>query len=43
MSQNKRKELPNRRKGFTQKASIGGHKLYIHTGEYLMVLWVKYF
>lgn len=34
MSQNKRKELPNRRKGFTQKASIGGHKLYIHTGEY---------
>ena len=34
MSQTKRKELPNRRKGFTQKASIGGHKLYIHTGEY---------
>jgi ribonucleoside-diphosphate reductase alpha chain len=34
MSQNKRKELPNRRKGFTQKATIGGHKLYLHTGEY---------
>ena len=26
--------LPNRRTGYTQKATIGGHKLYIRTGEY---------
>lgn len=26
--------LPNKRKGYTQKAVIGGHKLYIRTGEY---------
>lgn len=26
--------LPNKRKGYTQKATIGGHKLYIRTGEY---------
>ena len=25
---------PDRRKGYTQKATIGGHKIYIHTGEY---------
>ena len=29
-----RKILPNRRRGFTQKAHIGGHKIYLHTGEY---------
>ena len=29
-----RKTLPNRRRGFTQKARIGGHKIYLHTGEY---------
>jgi hypothetical protein len=29
-----RKRLPDRRGGFTQKASIGGHKIYLHTGEY---------
>jgi len=29
-----RRRLPNRRKGYTQKASIGGHKVYLHTGEY---------
>ena len=29
-----RKNLPNRRRGFTQKARIGGHKIYLHTGEY---------
>lgn len=32
--QNKRKALPHRRKGYTQKASIGGHKVYLRTGEY---------
>lgn len=30
----KRRRLPSRRKGYTQKASIGGHKLYLRTGEY---------
>jgi ribonucleoside-diphosphate reductase alpha chain len=30
----KRRRLPNRRKGYTQKAVIGGHKLYLRTGEY---------
>lgn len=32
--ENDRKVLPNRRRGFTQKARIGGHKIYLHTGEY---------
>jgi len=29
-----RRELPDRRTGYTQKASVGGHKLYLRTGEY---------
>ncbi|MGE3303945.1 MAG: hypothetical protein AB7M12_12635 [Hyphomonadaceae bacterium] len=29
-----RRRLPDRRKGYIQKASIGGHKVYLHTGEY---------
>ncbi|HRI06219.1 MAG TPA: vitamin B12-dependent ribonucleotide reductase [Nannocystaceae bacterium] len=29
-----RRTMPARRKGYTQKATIGGHKVYIHTGEY---------
>lgn len=29
-----RTKLPNRRKGYTQKASVGGHKIYLRTGEY---------
>ncbi|MGZ8370086.1 MAG: TSCPD domain-containing protein, partial [Caulobacteraceae bacterium] len=29
-----RQRLPDRRKGYIQKASIGGHKVYLHTGEY---------
>jgi len=29
-----RRALPNRRKGYTQKATVGGHKVYLHTGEY---------
>jgi ribonucleoside-diphosphate reductase alpha chain len=32
--QARRNRLPQRRKGFTQKASVGGHKVYIRTGEY---------
>jgi len=30
----KRRRMPDRRAGYTQKATIGGHKVYIHTGEY---------
>jgi ribonucleoside-diphosphate reductase alpha chain len=29
-----RERLPERRKGYTQKASVGGHKVYLRTGEY---------
>ncbi|KAA5605131.1 vitamin B12-dependent ribonucleotide reductase [Roseospira marina] len=29
-----RHRLPDRRKGYTQKAVIGGHKVYLRTGEY---------
>ena len=29
-----RERMPNRRKSYTQKATVGGHKLYLHTGEY---------
>jgi ribonucleoside-diphosphate reductase alpha chain len=31
---NEREQLPPRRKGYTQKASVGGHKVYLRTGEY---------
>ena len=27
-------KMPDRRKGYIQKASIGDHKIYLHTGEY---------
>jgi len=30
-----RERLPNRRKGYTQKAVVGGHKVYLRTGEYV--------
>ena len=29
-----RERLPDRRKGYTQKAVVGGHKVYLRTGEY---------
>ena len=29
-----RQRLPHRRKGYTQKATVGGHKVYLRTGEY---------
>jgi ribonucleoside-diphosphate reductase alpha chain len=29
-----RRKLPDRRKGYTQKAVVGGHKVYLRTGEY---------
>jgi len=30
----KRERLPDRRTGYIQKAVVGGHKVYLHTGEY---------
>ena len=30
----KREKIPDRRTGYTQKAIVGGHKVYLHTGEY---------
>ena len=33
-SKSSREQLPARRAGYTQKASIGGHKLFLSTGEY---------
>ncbi|GAB4519063.1 MAG: vitamin B12-dependent ribonucleotide reductase [Parvularculaceae bacterium] len=29
-----RQRLPDRRKGYIQKALVGGHKVYLHTGEF---------
>ncbi|NIZ60804.1 vitamin B12-dependent ribonucleotide reductase [Sedimentitalea sp. CY04] len=29
-----REKMPHRRKGYTQKAVVGGHKVYLRTGEY---------
>jgi ribonucleoside-diphosphate reductase alpha chain len=29
-----REKMPDRRKGYTQKAIVGGHKVYLRTGEY---------
>ncbi len=31
---NDRSKMPDRRKGYIQKISIGDHKIYLHTGEY---------
>jgi len=31
---NERLRPPNRRKGYIQKATVGGHKVYLHTGEF---------
>jgi ribonucleoside-diphosphate reductase alpha chain len=30
----RKKSLPHRRRGYTQKVQIGGHKIYLRTGEY---------
>jgi ribonucleoside-diphosphate reductase alpha chain len=32
--ESERRKLPERRKGYTQKAAVGGHKVYLRTGEY---------
>ncbi len=29
-----RERMPDRRNGYTQKAAVGGHKVYLRTGEY---------
>ncbi len=34
VAKREREKLPQRRKGYTQKAIIGGHKVYLRTGEY---------
>jgi ribonucleoside-diphosphate reductase alpha chain len=34
IERNERRRLPQRRKGYTQKAVVGGHKVYLRTGEY---------
>jgi ribonucleoside-diphosphate reductase alpha chain len=31
---NDRSKMPDRRKGYIQKITIGDHKIYLHTGEY---------
>jgi len=31
---NNRSKMPDRRKGYIQKVTIGSHKIYLHTGEY---------
>jgi ribonucleoside-diphosphate reductase alpha chain len=34
VKEQEREKLPQRRKGYTQKALVGGHKVYLRTGEY---------
>ncbi|MEM7240870.1 MAG: vitamin B12-dependent ribonucleotide reductase [Pseudomonadota bacterium] len=34
VKEQERAKLPERRKGYTQKAMVGGHKVYLRTGEY---------
>ena len=34
LNTNSRFKMPDRRKGYIQKAQIGDHKVYLHTGEY---------
>jgi len=34
MAKTRREKLPNRRQGYTQKASVGGHKMFLRTSEY---------
>jgi len=34
INNNDRFKMPDRRKGYIQKAQIGDHKVYLHTGEY---------
>ena len=34
VAKSNREKMPERRKGYTQKAVVGGHKVYLRTGEY---------
>ena len=34
VTERERLKMPSRRKGYTQKATVGGHKVYLRTGEY---------
>ena len=34
IKEQERSKMPERRKGYTQKAIVGGHKVYLRTGEY---------
>ncbi|ASP21995.1 vitamin B12-dependent ribonucleotide reductase [Antarctobacter heliothermus] len=34
IAKSQRSKMPERRKGYTQKAIVGGHKVYLRTGEY---------
>ncbi|WP_278921573.1 vitamin B12-dependent ribonucleotide reductase [Pseudophaeobacter profundi] len=34
IAKSQRTKMPQRRKGYTQKAVVGGHKVYLRTGEY---------
>ena len=34
LARGEREDLPSRRAGYTQKAKVGGHTIYIHTGEF---------
>lgn len=34
LKRNRHRLLPNQRRGITQKVALGGHKIYIRTGEY---------
>ncbi|MEP4038825.1 vitamin B12-dependent ribonucleotide reductase [Pseudophaeobacter sp.] len=34
VAKSQRTKMPHRRKGYTQKAVVGGHKVYLRTGEY---------
>ncbi|MDA0351940.1 MAG: vitamin B12-dependent ribonucleotide reductase [Chloroflexi bacterium] len=34
LQRGKRERLPSRRSGYSQKAKVGGHTIYIHTGEF---------
>jgi ribonucleoside-diphosphate reductase alpha chain len=34
VARSQRLRMPGRRKGYIQKAVVGGHKVYLHTGEY---------
>jgi len=34
LRESERRRLPERRKGYTQKAAVAGHKVYLRTGEY---------